>query len=325
MNIAIAGATGLVGSTILKLLEERDFKIDNLYPLASEKSKGKLINFKGKEYETEVLKDFDFTKSDLVFFAAGGDRSKEFAKKAVDCGAVVIDNSSVFRMDKEVPLVVPEVNPEALKNHKGIIANPNCSTIQCMKVLKIIDELSLIKRVVYATYQSVSGSGLKGLRDLDEGVCEFYPKNIKGNVIPHIDSFLDNGYTKEEMKMIDETKKILNREDLKITCTCVRVPVRFAHSVSINVETEKAIDIDKIRSEIENTKNLILMDDISKNIYPVPTDAEGKDEIFVGRIRRDESVQNGLNLWVVADNIRKGAALNAVEIAEKMIEMGLLK
>ena len=235
----------------------------------------------------------------------------------------VLDNSSEFRMDKDVPLVVPEVNGEDVEKQKGIIANPNCSTIQCMSSLKCIQDLFGLKRVVYSSYQSVSGSGLKGLRDLDEGLQEFYPYPIQGNILPHIDSFLEDGYTKEEKKMMDETRKILHQEDLRITATTARVPVRFAHCVSINVETEKPVDLEVLRKRMEEFPELVVVDNQKENRYPLPRDAEGKDEVFVGRIREDKSVEHGLNLWTVADNIRKGAATNAVQIGLECIKRGV--
>ena len=322
-NVAVIGATGLVGRKILEILQEREFPIQNLHLLASKKSENERVMFNNQEYKVKVLSENSFNEDiDIAFFAAGGGISEKYAPIAAAKGIVVIDNSSVFRMDPEVPLVVPETNPEAIKNHKNIIANPNCSTIQCMPPLKPILEKYGIKRIVFSTYQSVSGSGTKGLRDLDEGLVEFYPHSIRGNVLPHIDVFLENGYTKEEMKMIEETKKILENDELKITATAVRVPVRFAHSISVNLELLSEFEVEDIKELLNNSKGIVLKDDIENEQYPIPEDAEGADEIYVGRIRRDYSLENGLNLWIVADNIRKGAALNAVQIAELLIEKG---
>ncbi|MGM0397142.1 MAG: aspartate-semialdehyde dehydrogenase [Bacillota bacterium] len=320
-NIAVVGATGLVGRTILQVLQERQFPVANLIPMASERSEGDLVEFNGKEYKVIKVSEDAFNEGiDIAFFAAGGAVSEKFAPIAAEKGILVVDNSSVFRMNDEVPLVVPEVNPEDVMNNKGIIANPNCSTIQCMLPLKALQDEYGIKRVVYSSYQSVSGSGTKGLRDLDEGLSEFYPHPIKGNVLPHIDVFLENGYTKEEMKMIQETRKILHDDGMKITATTVRVPVRFAHSVSANVELENEFDLEKVRKIISDFPGVILKDAPEKGEYPIPQDAEGRDEVYVGRIRRDFSQDNGLNLWIVADNIRKGAATNAVQIGELLVK-----
>lgn len=319
-NVAVVGATGLVGTTILKVLEERDFPIEKLTLLASRKSKGEELMFRDRKYLVEELNENSFDADiDIAFFAAGGSISERYAPIAASKGVVVIDNSSVFRMDEGVPLVVPEINGEDAFTNCGIIANPNCSTIQCMLPLKAIDSKHKIKRVVYSTYQSVSGSGLKGLKDLEEGKNEFYPYNIMENLIPHIDVFLDNGYTKEEMKMIQESRKILHRDDLKVTATTVRVPVRFSHCVSINIELEEEFDLKGIRTILSSYPGIIVKDDLKNLQYPMPIDVEGKDEVYVGRIRRDYSLDNGLNIWVVADNIRKGAATNAVQIAQVLI------
>ena len=316
-NIAVVGATGLVGSTILKIMEERKFPVEKLYILSSKKSAGSKLCFMGKEYVVEELNENSFDKPiDIVLFAAGGAVSEKYAPIAVEKGIKVVDNSSVFRMNKEVPLVIPEVNPEDIDWNRGIIANPNCSTIQSVLPLKPLHDNFKIKRIIYSTYQSVSGSGLRGLRDLEEGIVEFYPYQIQYNALPHIDSFLDNGYTKEEMKMIDETKKILHDDSIRITATTVRVPVKYAHSVSINIEFEKEFKLDEVYKLLEKFPGVILKDDVSNNVYPMAIDAEGHDEVYVGRIRRDFSLENGLNLWVVADNIRKGAATNAIQIAE---------
>ncbi len=325
-NLAIVGATGLVGSTFLKVLEDRDFPFENLYLMASAKSAGKEVTYKGKTYTLEELTEASFDKSiDIALFAAGGATSEKFAPLAASKGVVVVDNSSVWRMDKEVPLVVPEVNPQDVKWNKGIIANPNCSTIQAMVALKPLHDRYKIKRVVYSTYQAVSGSGLKGIKDLEEGlkgnhIKECYPHPIAGNCIPQIDVFLENGYTKEEMKMIAETHKILNDSTIKVTATTVRVPVFASHSESINLEFYKEIDIDEVKSILKNAPGIVLQDDISHSVYPLASEAAGKDEVFVGRVRRDFSVDHGINMWVVADNVRKGAATNAVQIAELLLK-----
>lgn len=324
-NIAIVGASGLVGGTFLKVLEERDLPIKNLYLFASARSAGKEVIFKGKTLIIEELTENSFDKGiDIALFSAGGDISKRFAPIAREKGVIVVDNSSAWRMDENVPLVVPEVNPEEIFKNKGIIANPNCSTIQSVIPLKIIDDLYGIKRVVYSTYQAVSGSGIKGIEDLQRGLRgedpKTYPHSIANNCLPHIDLFLENGYTKEEEKMINETRKILNKKDLPITATCVRVPVLNGHSISINVELEKEVDLEKLKTKFRETKGIILEDDVKNNIYPLATEASGTDEVYVGRLRKDFSIEKGLNLWVVADNIRKGAATNAVQIAEILMK-----
>lgn len=322
MRVAVVGATGLVGSTFLKVLGERDLGITELFLFASSRSAGKKINFRGKEYVVEELKEDSFKGRDIdiALFSAGGGTSLKYAPIAAKEGVLVIDNSSAWRMDKEVPLIVPEVNPQEAFNHKGIIANPNCSTIQCMAPLKVLADKYGIKRVVYSTYQAVSGTGHKGVVDLEEGLKgnppKTYPHQIVNNCLPHIDVFLDNGYTKEEKKMVDETRKILGLPNLPVTATCVRVPVMNSHSVSINVELEKDFDIDTLKKELAEAEGIVLLDEVEKNIYPLATKATGKDEVFVGRVRRDESVKYGVNLWTVADNIRKGAATNAIQIAE---------
>jgi len=322
-NIAIAGATGLVGQTFLQVLEERKFPIKNLYLMASSRSAGKIIKYREKDIIVEELDENSFDKEiDIALFSAGGEISKKFSPIAASKGVVVVDNSSAFRMVEGIPLIVPEVNPEEVWNHNGIIANPNCSTIQSVVPLKVLDEKYDIKRIVYSTYQAVSGSGFAGIKDLEDGLKgkapENYPHPIAGNCLPHIDVFLENGNTKEEQKMIDETKKILAK-DVKVTATCVRVPVLHSHSVSMNIEFEKNIDIEQIKKDLASVKGLVVEDDIKKNIYPMAINTKGRDEVFVGRVRRDESVENGINLWVVADNIRKGAATNTVQIAELLI------
>lgn len=325
-NLALVGATGVVGRTLLKILEERDYPFENLYIMASAKSAGTVVTFKGKDYIVEELTENSFDKPiDIALFSAGGSTSEKFAPIAAAKGVVVVDNSSAWRMNKEVPLVVPEVNPEDIKKNKGIISNPNCSTIQAVVVLKPLYEKYGIKRIVYSTYQAVSGSGVKGINALREGLkgndtIIAYPHPIAGNCLPHIDSFLDNGYTKEEMKMILETQKILNDNDIKITATTVRVPVFDSHSESINVELDKPFEVEDVKKLLSESSGIVLCDDPQNNVYPLARETAGKDEVFVGRVRRDFSVDNGINLWVVADNIRKGAATNTIQIAELLIK-----
>ena len=325
VNLAVVGATGMVGRTFLKVLEERDFPIDNFYVMASARSAGQKLTFRGKEYVVEELTEHSFDKPiDIALFSAGGSTSAKFAPIAAEHGVVVVDNSAQWRMDPEVPLVVPEVNPEDIRWNKGIIANPNCSTIQAMVALKPLDDLLGIKRVVYSTYQAVSGAGVAGWKDLEDGLKGMPPKKfphpIANNCLPHIDIFLENGYTKEEMKMIWETRKILHHDQLKVTATTVRVPVFSSHSESISIEFLRPFEIEEIYDALEKAPGLVVVDDPAHDKYPLAVDAAGKDEVFVGRIRRDESVDNGINIWVVADNIRKGAATNAVQIAELLVK-----
>ncbi len=325
ISCAIVGATGLVGSTFLRVLEEKKLPIDKYVLLASSKSKGKKVKFMDKEYIIEELTDESFNNNrfNYALFSAGGNVSRYYAKIASQNGCIVIDNSSTFRMDKDVPLIVPEVNKDMIFKHKNIIANPNCSTIQAVIPLKTLNDIYGIKRIVYSTYQAVSGAGIKGIEDLENEECHIHPKKfphvIYNNCLPHIDVFMENGYTKEEMKMIDETKKILNDYSINITATAVRVPVKNCHCESINIELKNEFEINLLKQELNNTSGIVVLDDINKNIYPLPTFVNGKDEVFVGRIRRDFSVKNGVNLWVVADNIRKGAATNAVQILECLI------
>lgn len=325
-NVALVGVTGVVGTTFLKVLEERDFPFENLYMMASAKSAGKTINFKGKDYVVEELTENSFDKDiDIALFSAGGSVSEKFAPIAAAKGVTVVDNSSQWRMAPEVPLVVPEVNPQDVKWNKGIIANPNCSTIQAMVVLKPLHDKYKIKRVVYSTYQAVSGSGVKGIEDLKNGMAgndttNAYPHPICGNCIPQIDVFTDNGYTKEEMKMINETHKILGDDSIRVTATTVRVPVFDSHSESINIEFEKEFDLDELREVLANAPGIVVQDDPANSVYPLAREAAGSDEVYVGRIRRDFSVDNGVNLWVVSDNIRKGAATNTVQIAEELVK-----
>lgn len=326
MNIAVVGATGMVGSKFIQVLQERNIKADNFYLYASSKSAGKKIKLFDKEYEIIELKVENIVdkKIDYALFSAGGSISKEYAPVFAKNGAIVIDNSSAWRRDENVPLVVPEVNPEDILWNSGIIANPNCSTIQAILPLKALHDKYNIKRIVYSTYQAVSGAGQKGYLDLQNGVQGLAPQKfvhpIFSNTLPHIDDFLDNGYTKEEEKMIFETRKILHNQDLKITATTVRVPVFDCHSESINVEFEKPFELEDAVNALENFENVVVMDNPKKNVYPMPVLCKDKDEVYVGRIRRDFSIDNGLNMWVVADNIRKGAATNAIQILEKILE-----
>ena len=327
LKIAIVGATGMVGRMFLKVLEEKG--IQARYTLfASSRSAGQKLSFMGESYTVEPLEENSFAGRGFqpALFSAGGEVSRKFAPLAAEAGAVVIDNSSCWRMDPLVPLIVPQVNPESLPGYmqEGIIANPNCSTIQAVVALKPLADAFGLKRVVYSTYQSVSGAGKRGWEDLENGLRGLPPKkfphSIANNCLPHIDVFTDNGYTKEEMKMVNETRKILGDQSIKITATTVRVPVFNSHSESINVEFYNQFDLDDLRKTLENAPGVIVQDDVEHDVYPLALDAAGKNETFVGRIRRDESVESGVNLWVVADNIRKGAATNAVQIAQKLIE-----
>ena len=323
-KVAIVGATGLVGRTVLKVLEEKKFKNVEYYLFCSKKSANTKITFLNTTYITQELttNSFDF-HFDYAIFCAGGETSKKYAHIAVSKGTVVIDNSSIFRMDKNVPLIVPEVNSEEILNNNGIIANPNCSTIQAVLPLKALDNKYGIKRIVYSTYQAVSGAGRSGIEDLlSKSVGEDlkkFPYSIYNNCIPHIDVFMEDGYTKEEHKMINETRKILNKPNLPITATAVRVPVENCHGESINVELENDFDLYDVKLLFQNFPNLIVVDNPDKNYYPLASKANGNDEVFVGRIRRDFSIKNGLNFWVVADNLRKGAATNAVQILEYLL------
>lgn len=323
-RLAIVGATGLVGETMIRVLEEKKIPYESLKLLASKGSAGKSVNVKGEDVVIEELKENSFDDVDYALFAVESHLSKEYAPLAVRSGAVVIDNSNAFRMDKEIPLVVPEINIEDAGDKPGIISNPNCSTIQSVVALKPILDAYGLKRVIYSTYQAVSGSGKDGLADLDKTVNgeegTFYPKQIAYNVLPHIDSFLDDGYTKEEVKMIDETRKILHQPNLRVTATTVRVPVRYGHSVSINIETEKPFELEDIFELFKDAPGVVLVDDTKNKVYPTPLESEGDDQVFIGRIRRDYSVDNGINLWCVADNVRKGAASNALQILEKLLK-----
>lgn len=324
-KIAVVGATGMVGRTFLKVLEEYKLPAESYTLFASAKSAGSKIKFMGEDYTVQELTEHSFDEGfDIALFSAGGATSEKFAPIAAEHGCLVIDNSSTWRMNKDVPLVVPEVNPEDIKKNKGIIANPNCSTIQAMVAIKPLHDKYKIKRIVYSTYQAVSGAGRAGWEDLENGLKgenpKKFPHQIAGNCLPHIDVFLPNGYTKEEMKMINETHKILGDDSIRVTATTVRVPVFNSHSESINIEFEKPFDLDELKDVLRNAPGVVVQDDVEHNVYPLALDATGHDETFVGRIRRDESVESGVNLWVVADNIRKGAASNAVQIAKKFIE-----
>ena len=334
-NVAIVGATGVVGTQMIKVLEKRKFPIGELRLLASKRSVGKSITFKGKKVKVRLLSKGAFEGIDIVLSSAGASLSKEFLPYAVNAGAVCIDNTSAYRMAPHVPLVVPEVNPLDAFKHNGIIANPNCSTIQMVVALKPLHDYAKIKRIVVSTYQAVSGAGNPALEQLEKEIsligskrnCRLprgykpskFPYQIAYNVLPHIDIFLDNGYTKEEMKMVNETKKIFNDKSIKLTATCVRVPVFTSHSESVNIETKKPLSVSKAKTLLKKAKGIKVIDDVKKNKYPMPIDAEGLFDTFVGRIRKDETIKNGLNLWIVSDNLLKGAALNAVQIAELLI------
>ena len=328
-NVAVVGATGMVGRQFISILNERNFPINNLYLFSSSRSAGTTISFNNEEILVEELKTENIVnkKIDFALFSAGGSVSLEFAPTFAKSGAIVIDNSSAWRMDPSVPLIVPEVNPEDISWHKGIIANPNCSTIQAMVALKPLDDKYGLKRVVYSTYQAVSGAGLQGFNDLKDGVNNIPPKKfqypIAYNVIPQIDVFTENGYTKEEMKMINETHKILHNSAVKVTATTVRVPVFHGHSESINIEFNKPFQVEDIFNLYNNSPGVVVVDDTNNNVYPMPVDIAGKDEVYIGRIRRDFSIDNGINIWVVSDNIRKGAALNAIQIAELFINKNI--
>jgi aspartate-semialdehyde dehydrogenase len=334
VNVAVVGVTGAVGTEMLRVLERRDFPVDELRPLASSRSAGKSVVFRGKEVQVQELTADSFDGMNIGLFSAGGSISREFVPYAIEQNCVVVDNTSAFRMDEDVPLVVPEVNANRISEHNGVIANPNCSTIQLVLVLKPIHDAVKIKRVVVSTYQAVSGAGYNALVELkketehilseeSEGFKRsIFPHQIAFNALPQLpqsDAFLPNGYTDEEMKMINETKKILEDSSFRITTTTVRVPVFRGHSESVNIETHEPLSADQARDLLSKAEGIVVLDDPSKQLYPLATDAVGKDETFVGRIREDRSVENGLNMWVVSDNLLKGAALNAVQIAEKLI------
>ena len=331
-NVAIAGATGVVGREFIKILEERNFPVGEIKLLASERSAGSRIDFKGNGELVTDLNDESFKGVDIGLFSPGASISAKYAPRAAKAGCIVIDNTSQFRMDPDVPLVVPEVNPKdiGLYKKKNTIANPNCSTIQMVVALKPIHDKYRIKRIVVSTYQSVSGAGKEAMEELSlqvrdlfnmkEPEVNVFPHRIAFNCIPQIDSFLDNGYTKEEMKMVNETKKIFGDDSVKITATTVRVPVFVAHSEAVNIETEKPIDPEDVKKLLSKAPGVVVIDEPGEGAYPMPADIAGQDEVFVGRIRRDDTVPNGLNMWIVSDNLRKGAALNAVQIAEALIK-----
>ncbi len=328
-NVAIVGATGMVGQEFIKVLEQRSFPMTSVNLLASDRSHGRKMKVRGEELEVKETTPDSFKGIDIALFSAGADISKQFSPIAAKAGAVVVDNSAAFRMDPEVPLVVPEVNPEDIKKHKGIIANPNCSTIQVVVALYPLHRVNPIKRLTVATYQSVSGTGLAAVDELTgqskqvlegkKATAKVYPYQIAFNVLPEIDVFLDNGYTKEEWKMVEETHKIMHAPEIAISATCVRVPVMIGHSEAVQVEFSRPMSPDEARSILSKAPGVTVMDDPSKRVYPYPVMAAGQDDVYVGRIRKDASHPNGLVLWIVSDNIRKGAALNAVQIAEKLV------
>lgn len=332
VDVAVVGATGAVGEAMLEILEQRNFPVRNLYPLASSRSAGKTIRFNGKSLKIEDLAGFDFSKVQIGLFSAGGAVSAEYAPKAAAAGCIVVDNTSHFRRDEDIPLVVPEVNPHAIAGYtqRGIIANPNCSTIQMLVALKPIRDAVGIERINVATYQAVSGTGKEAIEELakqtaqllngKEAKVEVYPKRIAFNVLPHIDTFQDNGYTREEMKMVWETQKIFEDDSIQVNPTCVRVPVFFGHSEAVHIETREKITAEQAREILSAAPGVTVMDDCAEGVYPTPAmESSGQDPVFVGRIREDISHPRGLNLWVVADNVRKGAALNSVQIAELLV------
>lgn len=329
-NVAVVGATGAVGFEMRKILEERNFPIAKIKFLASERSENRIFQFRGKSIRVEKLTEDSFEGIEIALFSAGGSISEKFAPAAVKAGAIVIDNTSAFRMKPDVPLVVPEVNAHAIANHHGIIANPNCSTIQMVVALKPLHDKARIKRIVVSTYQATSGAGQKAMDELfdqtkaiftqHEVVNKVFPYQITFNCLPQIDVFLDNGYTKEEMKMVNETQKIMEDKSIAVTATAVRVPVFYGHSESVNIETEKKLTAQEAKKILSKAPGVVVVDNPDDLKYPMPIDAAGKDETFVGRIREDESIANGLNLWIVSDNIRKGAALNTIQIAEILID-----
>lgn len=333
-NVAVVGATGAVGTMMIKVLEERNFPVKSIKFLASARSAGKKLTFKGTEVFVEELKESSFKGVDIALFSAGASVSRAFGPVAVSSGCVVVDNSSAFRMDPETPLVVPEVNPHALKKHKGLISNPNCSTIQMVVALKPIRDAAGIKRIVVTTFQAVSGTGQRAIFELENQVKAWvkgepmprsvYPHQIAFNCLPHIGAFLNNGYTEEEMKMVNETRKIFEDPSIAVSATTVRVPVFYGHSESINVELKSPLSPEEARELLSKAEGVTVVDDPKNNLYPMPIHAAGQDKTLVGRIRKDLSVEHGLAMWVVADNIRKGAATNAVQIAELLIQGGLL-
>ena len=330
MKVAVVGATGMVGTVMLKVLEERNLPITELIPVASARSAGKKLAYKGKDYTVVTLEDAVKMKPDVALFSAGGDTSLEWAPKFAAVGTTVIDNSSAWRMDPTKKLVVPEINGNVLTADDKIIANPNCSTIQLVAALAPLHKKYKMKRLVISTYQSVSGTGVKAVEQLANEEAGIdgemaYPHKIGRNALPHCDIFLDNGYTKEEMKLVNEPKKILNDQSFSVTATAVRIPTAGGHSEAVNVQFENDFDLAEVRTILEATPGIIVEDDLANNVYPMPINAHNKDEVFVGRIRRDESQENTLNLWIVADNLRKGAATNTIQIAEYLLEKGILK
>ncbi len=330
MKVAVVGATGLVGTVMLRVLDERNFPVTQLIPVATSKSVGRVINFRGVETRVVSMQEAIASKPDLALFSAGGSTSLEWAPAFADAGTIVIDNSSAWRMVPDKKLIVPEINGQILGNDDKIIANPNCSTIQMVMALAPLHTKYHISRIVVSTYQSVTGTGARALKQLEDesaglAADRVYAHPIHRNVIPQCDVFTDNGYTKEEMKMVNETRKILGDDSIRVTATAVRVPVKGGHSESVNVEFESEFDIDEVRGILQHTPGITLLDDQSESLYPMPLIAEGKDDVFVGRIRRDESQPRTLNIWIVADNLRKGAATNAIQIAEYMLRKGLFK
>jgi aspartate-semialdehyde dehydrogenase len=333
-RVGVVGATGAVGTEMVKILESRNFPVDDLRLFASQRSAGKTVVFKDTPITVQELTEDFFKQIDLALFSAGASVSRVFAPLAAKKDKIIIDNSSAFRMNKEIPLVVPEVNPHAVKDHKGIISNPNCSTIQMVVVLKPLYNRSRIKRLVISTYQAVSGTGKKAMWELEQQIeawvknqpfpQQVYPHQIAFNILPEIGKFLDNLYTEEEMKMINETRKILEDDDIRITATTVRVPVFVGHAEAVNIEFEEKITVQEAREILSQSPGIVVVDNPKESEYPLPIRAAGRDEVFVGRIREDESCQAGLNVWIVADNLRKGAALNAVQIGELLLEKGLL-
>ncbi|MDK2879195.1 MAG: aspartate-semialdehyde dehydrogenase [Thermoanaerobacteraceae bacterium] len=333
-RVGVVGALGAVGTEMLKTLEQRDFPIEKIKPLDIPENEGKMIVFRGERVSVEVAREGAFKDLDIALFSAGEAASLKLSPVAAAEGCIVIDNSNAFRMNPAVPLVIPEVNPEDLKWHKKIIANPNCSTIQMLVALKPLHDHFTVRRIVVSTYQAVSGTGIPGMAELESQVRAYtegkpldvkvYPHQIAFNAIPHIDVFMENGYSREEMKMVNETHKMLHDDSIAVCPTAVRIPVVRCHSEAINIETEKPISVEEAREILEKAPGVKVMDDLSKNLYPLAADLAGTDYVYVGRIRKDISVENGLNMWVVADNLRKGAALNAVQIAETLIKMNLI-
>lgn len=333
-NVAVVGATGAVGHEMISILEQRDFPVNELRLLASERSAGEKLSFRRHNVTVQQLTEHSFEGIDIGLFSAGASVSKTFAPHAINAGVIVIDNTSAFRMESDIPLVVPEVNPHAVDRHHGIISNPNCSTIQMVVALKPLHDAARIQRVVVSTYQSVSGTGRKAILELEtqtrhifnqrDILCQVYPHQIAFNCLPHIDGFIENGHTREEVKMVNETKKIMEDDRIRVSATTVRVPVFYSHSESVNIETEKKLTAQEAKALLLKAPGVKVVDDPSRNLYPLAIEAAGEDDVFVGRIREDDSIEHGLNMWIVADNLRKGAALNAIQIAELMIERGLI-